>query len=50
VAYAVPRSEPLNGAEVALPQPLTPSDAVLYSRIFADHAWRIASEAPYPAP
>ncbi len=35
VAYAVPRTAPLNGAEVALPQPLTPSDAALYKRIFA---------------
>lgn len=43
VAYAVPRSEPLNGAEVALPQPLTPSDAVLYRKIFADqHAGHLA--------
>ncbi len=35
IAYAVPRSEPLNGAEFVLPEPLTPSDVVLYQRIFA---------------
>lgn len=36
VAYAIPRSTPLNGAETALAQPLTPSDAAIYARIFAD--------------
>ncbi|HEX7389900.1 MAG TPA: lytic transglycosylase domain-containing protein, partial [Acidiphilium sp.] len=36
VAYAIPRSAPANGAETALAQPLTPSDAAIYARIFAD--------------
>ncbi len=38
VAYAIPRSTPLNGAETALAQPLTPSDAAVYARIFADQS------------
>ncbi|HEX7390804.1 MAG TPA: lytic transglycosylase domain-containing protein, partial [Acidiphilium sp.] len=32
----IPRSAPANGAETALAQPLTPSDAAIYARIFAD--------------
>lgn len=35
VAYAIPRSEPLDGAEVVLAQPLAPSDVTIYRRIFA---------------
>ncbi len=34
-AMAVPRIAPPNGAEVALPQPLSPSEAALTRRIFA---------------
>jgi soluble lytic murein transglycosylase len=46
VAFAVPRSEPLGGEEVALPQPLTPSDTVLYQQIFADQrAGQVAQAA-----
>lgn len=32
VAYAVPRNTPPDGAEVALPRPLTPSDVTFYRR------------------
>jgi peptidoglycan lytic transglycosylase len=35
VAYAVPRGQPLDGAEVALPASLEPSAAAQYRRIFA---------------
>lgn len=38
VAYAIPRSTPLNGDEVVLAQPLAPSDVTIYRRIFADQA------------
>lgn len=38
VAYATPRSAPLGGAETALAQPLTPSDAAIYARVFADQS------------
>lgn len=38
VAYAIPRSTAPDGAEVALAQPLTPSDVTLYRRIFEDQA------------
>ena len=31
-AYAIPRNTPSNGAEVVLPQPLSPSDVVFYQR------------------
>ncbi|MGC9269467.1 lytic transglycosylase domain-containing protein [Acidiphilium sp.] len=44
VAYAIPRSAPLNGAETMLAQPLTPSDAAIYQRVFEDqHAGRMAA-------
>ncbi|MBW4034547.1 MAG: lytic transglycosylase [Acidiphilium sp. 37-64-53] len=44
VAYAIPRSTPLNGAETMLAQPLTPSDAATYQRIFADqHEGKMAA-------
>ena len=36
VAYAIPRSTPVNGAEVVLARPLSPSDVTLYRRIFTD--------------
>jgi len=43
VAYAIPRSTPIDGAETMLAQPLTPSDAAIYQRVFADqHDGRIA--------
>lgn len=35
VAYAIPRNTPPNGVEVALPQPLSPSDVAFYQRALA---------------
>ena len=44
VAYAIPRSTPINGAETILAQPLTPSDVTIYQRVFTDqHDGKIAA-------
>lgn len=44
VAYAVPRNTPLNGVEVALPRPLSPSDVSFYQ-----HALRLQQEGDFSA-